>query len=94
MRFCKDCIHYVGMLQGPDDAWYERCMRPVEPVYNLVTGVAFPAKHLMPSDERYNFNESACGVDAQFFEWKVKATAVKDEPASIPQGQPPESASR
>jgi hypothetical protein len=91
MRFCKDCTHYVGQNIGPEDVWYERCMRPVEPVYNLVSGEAFPAKHVMPSDERYNLSKSACGVDAQFFEWKVKATEVMDAGASIPQSRPPES---
>ncbi len=74
MRFCKDCTHYVGMLQGPDDSWYERCQRPLEPVFDLVTGKAYLAKQMMPSDERYG---GACGLDAQFFEWKVKATEVK-----------------
>ncbi len=102
MRFCKDCIHYVEMWQDPDyrssrspsiPPWDERCMRPIEPVYNLVTGVAYPAKPLIPSDERYNFSKSACGVDAQFFEWKVKATEVMAAGASTLPGQPPESAS-
>ena len=67
IRFCRDCLHYVGKLQGPVEEWYEACKRPREPVFNLVDGKKPLLPELKPRAERYSKDPKACGAEGQFY---------------------------
>ena len=76
MKFCKDCALYEGYEAGPDGRWSERCNRPIEPQYDLVSGEQTNKYDVRsPKQERYEAGPGKpvrCGAGATYFIPRLK----------------------